>query len=326
MDATRWTVDVTGRAGDEHLSLLLGSPVAVMRATILLDVQDPRNPPENLRTAVPVKLGTLAHEQDGLLAYVVDDDFSRVRVVDPTVAGETILGSARSRFVDDSDVFYIYPGTPVSLLLFMVPQADVHATTGLLPQKPVGMLREWTAPALAQLSPAFRYGPVLRDPKKARLPVPSDVRGIWTWHHRPDPTSWANEELVTATADSVLGNDPMVVNEGWLSVTLIPDNLYRNTAVQVQLTHIRTRALRHGRQLLGVGGTNADGSHFLIPVEQAARLQESGRFAFFIEQPGAQRRDVHVITMKNGKKYLRTPHDKIAPNNLTALPEAPESW
>jgi hypothetical protein len=223
-------------------------------------------------------------------------------------------------------VFYIYPGTPVSLLLFMVPQADVHATTGLLPQKPVGMLREWTAPALAQLSPAFRYGPVLRDPKKARLPVPSDVRGIWTWHHRPDPTSWANEELVTATADSVLGNDPMVVNEGWLSVTLIPDNLYRNTAVQVQLTHIRTRALRHGRQLLGVGGTNADGSHFLIPVEQAARLQESGRFAFFIEQAGAQRRDVHVITMKNGKKYLRTPHDKIAPNNLTALPEAPESW
>ncbi len=122
----------------------------------------------------------------------------------------------------------------------------------------------------------------------------------------------------------MLGNAPMAVNEGWLSVALIPDNLYRKTAVQLQLTHTRLR--RHGTHLLGVGGRNPDGSHFLIPVQQAARLQESGRFAFFIEQPGFERRDVYVVTMSNGTKYLRTPHDAVLQNNLMALPEAPQGW
>ncbi|MEO3779500.1 hypothetical protein ABGB16_22195 [Micromonospora sp. B11E3] len=34
LDTTRWTVDLTGRSGDEHLALLLGRPVAVVRAYV----------------------------------------------------------------------------------------------------------------------------------------------------------------------------------------------------------------------------------------------------------------------------------------------------
>lgn len=317
MDVTRWSVDTTGRAGDEHLALLLASPVAVLRATLLLDVQDPRDPEENRRTAVAVKLGTLAHQQDGLLAYTVADDLSRIRIVDPAVAD-----GISSSFVDTSDVFYAYPGTPVPLLLFVVPQADVHVTTGLLPQKAVGMLREWTATPLAKLSPALRYGPVLRDSKVTRMPVPADIRGTWTWHRRPSPDTWADAEVVPSTVDAILGDDPQVAGDGWLSVALIPDTTYTQTAVQVRISHIRTRGKDH---LIAVGGHNPDGTPFLLPVQQAARFAESGRFAFYVQQPGFDRREVYVVH-REGERYLRTTPDPHLENNLMHLPEAPKDW
>src|SRR5262249_51020315 len=80
LDTTRWTVDLTGRSGDERLALLLGHPVAVVRAVLKVEIQDPRKPPENQATSIPVKLGTLAHLQDGLLAYFVGDAFDRIHV------------------------------------------------------------------------------------------------------------------------------------------------------------------------------------------------------------------------------------------------------
>jgi hypothetical protein len=159
------------------------------------------------------------------------------------------------------------------------------------------------APALAKLSPALRFGPVLRDPKVAQVPVPSDVRGNWTWHHRPDPTSWTSEHR-------------------WLSVTLIPDTAYKQTAVQLRVTHVRREP---DHSLAAIGGTNPDGTPLLLPVPQAAGFLESGRFAFCVQEPGYQRRDLQVVH-REGSKYLRTPHDPYPQNNLSALPEAPADW
>jgi hypothetical protein len=322
IDTTRWTIDVAGQAGDEHLALLLGRPVAVMRATVLLDVQDPHDPPENRTISVPLKLGTLAHLQDGLLAYAVGDQISEVRVVDPLVAD---VGAITSPFVNAEPAFDVNPGVPVPLLLLMVPQSDIHATTGLLPQKVVGMLRDWTAPALAKISPALRYGPVLHDAKVVRLPVPADVRGTWTWHHLTDPMTWASDEVVAATSDAVIGQDPAIATEGWLSVALIPDNAYVETAVGVQVTHVRSRGST-GRQIIAVGGTNPDGTHFLIPTADAARLQESGRFVFFVQRDASQPPKYATVVTRRGSKFLWTPHDATTGNNLLSLPEAPADW
>jgi hypothetical protein len=253
---------------------------------------------------------------------VVGDDYARVHIVDPAVAD---VGAVDSPFIDISDVFYVQPGVPVPLVLFVVPQSDVHVTMGLVPQKKVGMLREWTSAALAKLSPASRYGPVLRDPKATRLPVPADVRGTWAWNRRADATTWVADEVVPATQDAVLPLDPALVSEGWLSVTLIPDTQYSNTAQRIEVTHIRSRRYKSGKQLLGIGGTNKDGSHFLIPVQDAARLQETGRFVFFVQDAGHGPTDTKVVTRK-GTKYLWTTHDRRQPNNLLSLPEAPADW
>ena len=324
IDTTRWTIDLTGRSGDEHLALLLGQPVAVLRATVKFEVEDPRMPPENAETAIQVRLGALAHRNDGLLAYIVDDDFTRVRLVDRAVT-EQIGGSdtapVDSAYIDATGVFEINPGRPVPLILLVMPGTDVHVTTGVVPRKRVGMLREWAAPALSRLSPALRYGPVLRDAATTRLPVASDIRGIWKWHRRPNPLGWESDEVVPATVDAVIGDAPALVSDGWLQVDFAPDTLYRTTAIPMQIRCVR----RYGGRIVAVGGTNPNGSRFLIPVAEAAALQESGRFAFFVQEPGAPRVDVRVVKRRSGRRYLRTMVDRWDPNNLARLRECPPS-
>jgi hypothetical protein len=326
LDTTAWSVDVTGRAGDEHLSLLLGHPVAVIRALIKLDVQDPREPPANDTTAVPVKLGTLAHQQDGLLAYFVGDDFTRVFIVDPAVselATSIGHGTIDSPYVSQSGSFFVNPGIEVPLTLLMMPGSDVHVTTGLLPQKSVGLLREWTAPALTRLSPALRFGPVLRDGDATRLPISPDIRGNWLWHRREDQSTWATDAVVPATVNALLPDNPVSGSEGWLQVQLLPDNTYLQHAVQVEIKY----AQRSGSQVMALGGLNPDGSHFLLPAAQVIQLLESGRFAFVVDRvPGQPPVYTKIVHTARGLKYLRTTADSRSPNNIAKLPKPPANW
>jgi hypothetical protein len=70
-----------------------------------------------------------------------------------------------------------------------------------------------------------------------------------------------------------------------------------------------------------LGGTNADGTHFLIPVAEAIDFITTGRFAFYIEQSGTTRTEIRVVRPKNGRPYLRTVADGSSPNNLDQMPE-----
>ena len=339
LDTTRWTVDLGGRSGDEHLSLLLGNPIAVVRAYLLIEVHDPRKPAENETTSVAVKLGTLGHLDDGLLGYVVADDYDRLMVVDPAVAQLAPglpTGSGPSSppgadpltnpYVDTSGVFYVNPGVPVTLTMLMTPGSDVHVTVGLLPQKAVGMVREWTAPALSRLSPALRRGPVLRDATTTRLPLPADIRAVWTWHRRPSPSEWAQDTVVASTVDATLPDEPALVSDGWLQATLLPDNEYPQEAIPVRVTSVRsTGKPGRSRQILALGGENADESQFLVAVQDAILLIDSGRFAFYVEEEPFPRVWLRIVRPRGGSPYLRSTADARSPNNLDNLPEAPVS-
>lgn len=332
IDTTQWTVDQTGKAGDEHLALLLGNPVAVLRARLTLDVDDELGADAVERTAVAVRLGSLAHLDDGLLAYYVGDDFSRVHVVDHSVAelalslpvdtdaptaGEDPLSNA---YVDDSGLLWVQPGQSVPLTLLVTPAADVSVTSGLLPQKTVGMRREWLAAALATLTPTLRFGPVLRDPKTTRLPLPTDVHGTWTWHRRPDPANWTRDSVVPATADALLEGTLPLLSEGWLRVTLIPEVTFPEGAVPIQVTCIDKPSEQAA--IRAIGGTNRDGRRWRLPIAQAVEMVESGRFRFFVDVQG-QRADIVVVVPPSGRKFLRTTFDTTTVNNLLSLPTCP---
>jgi hypothetical protein len=249
IDSTLWAVDPFGHTGDEHLSLLVGHPVAIMRARVRLEVKEPIHPETLATLAISLRLGALEHWQDGLLGYFVNDDYTRLYCADAAVAGfAREVGPGRGflqpaslvsdfyqtfsddlgvgvtqgsspvdhPYVDGSGVLTIRPNQEISLTLLVEPQTAVHATSGMLPRKDVGMRREWVAAALARLAPTFTFGPLLVDVKKIRMPVPTEIAGTWSWDHRADTTTWEEDPIVNATQDALLRPDPATGTEGWL--------------------------------------------------------------------------------------------------------------
>jgi hypothetical protein len=363
VDSTLWSVDPYAHAGDEHLSLLIGHPVVVMRAVVRVEVSEPVDLTDVNKSRVPVRLGALTHWQDGLLGYFVNDDYRTLYCADAAVAAfardvgpargflqpinlipnfyqnfsadlaspnqfsyqaatpaatrrsptgrlsqtsssqvatsgtlpvvtgisptsgaaaggdkVTITGSgftgvtavsfgstpaASFTFVSDAEVTVVSPagqgtvaitvttpagtspaqvavtagGTPVShpyvndtgvamippnqdvrLTLLVEPHCFVHATTGLTPRKEIGMRREWVGSALSKISPTFRFGPVLVDPQRIRMPVGNDIHGTWSWDHRSDITTWAEDKVTNTTGDALIPPDPAKAQEGWLQM------------------------------------------------------------------------------------------------------------
>jgi hypothetical protein len=250
IDSTLWSTDPFGHAGDEHTALLVGHPIVVLRATLRLDVDDPLDPDDIYTTPVPVRLGALAQWQDGLLTFYADDDMTRVNPAGPAAAalarpvgpGQGYLGPARQvgafhqsfaadlqpgsepatpvthPYVAEDATIMVWPGRPVALTVLVVPHAVVHATSGLLPRKDLGVRRQWVADGLARLAPTFRFGPVLVDPASVRMPVATDLSGNWTWNHRTDVSRWLDQPVTNATHNALMGTDVAVAEEGWLTL------------------------------------------------------------------------------------------------------------
>ena len=322
LDTTRSAVDATGAAGDTHVSLLLGRPVAVLRARLTLEVHDEAAAEVNAATSVGVRLGSLVHLDDGLLGYYAREDFFRLHAIDPAVVElarplpgreATDLGD----YVDPTGVVWVHPGQPVELALLVAPGAAVRVTTGLLPAKEIGVRREWLDAWLGRLTPTLRVGLVLRDPRTTRLPVPAGVRGTWTWHRRPGPGDWASDPVVPATGDALLPDSAPDLSEGWLRVRLAPEPEFLPLAVAFRITCIEQRS--PGARIAAVGGENPDGSRWTVRVGQAVRMMESGRFRFFVDVDG---RDAEVLVgvSATGRRYLRTEMDTTEVNNLLSLP------
>jgi hypothetical protein len=251
IDSTMWSVDPFGHAGDEHMALLLGHPVCVIRAEVRLDVVDPVTTPDGTVTAVPLRLGDLTQWQDGLLGYFVDDDYTVLHVADAAAPGmarelgpgqgflkqinlvpsyyqsfadDLPAGATKGTtpvthpYVDTTGQVLIRPNQTVNLTLLVEPLTSVHATLGLVPRKEIGLRREWVQAGLAQIAPTFRFGPVLLDPQHIRMPLAIDLNGTWVWDYRSDAASWTEDPTTNATDDALLPPDPPNAIEGWLKL------------------------------------------------------------------------------------------------------------
>lgn len=248
LDAVRGTVDRKGD-GDEFLALLLGTPIAVVRAKLSLEAEPTAE--ELVRAAVigrggsnvsmpaapaapawpgglKTRLGVLDQLDDGLLGYFLDDDGN----VQTPVSGDAVIASpglgvnqAVSSLpgVKAGAMLETAPGVTRNVTLLMTPGAGVHVTAGLLPQKRLDLTREWVKAGLERLAPTFSFGPLLVDPLQLRLPVPGAERFEWEWVSRTRLPSgvdgWQEANVTRADDSAVLPSAPVLVQDGWLKLT-----------------------------------------------------------------------------------------------------------
>jgi hypothetical protein len=254
VDTTLWTVDPIAGAGTSAVGGIVGRPVAVVAATLLLDVADDLDQLELdaaqraereaayrdlVRHEFAARLGELTRTDDGLLGYFVDGDFTRFHLVDRAVAdlareagrgrghfgpwGETPdmppVDPIRHPYLHVEDEVKLRPGVPRLLTLLMMPGAAVHVTSGIVPRQKVRLARAWFAPGLERLSPSVRVGPVLIDPGDVRLPLVAALGDRQTLTTREGPLGWRDDPIFAATQSAVLPDRTSTLREGWIRVT-----------------------------------------------------------------------------------------------------------
>jgi hypothetical protein len=257
VDTTLWTVDTVAAAGSAGLAAIVGSPVAVVRAVLELDVAEDLDAltldaegraeratryADLTRVGVTVRLGEITRPDDGLLAWFLDDDFGHARLVDRVVA-ELAREAGRGRghlvawgqtpqdppveaithpYVVADDEVELRLGVPRMVTLLMAPGAAVHVTSGITPRSATRLQRSWFADGLDRLVPSVRVGPVLVDPGDVRLPLVAALGEQQTLTTREGPLGWRDDAILAASSSALLPDRATVLREGWVRVTPSP--------------------------------------------------------------------------------------------------------
>ena len=255
IDSTLWTVDPLGREGNEHLSVLVGRPLAVVRASLRLETKELETQGDLSSTAFDVRLGELTRLGDGLVGYFINDDYSQFYPIHEEIANQTrpsrphhgYLGAIQTTqgfyssyaetstaepvkhpYINEAPVIKVRPVAPgkvdpasksVMLTLVLDPRGGVHATSGILPRKKIELLREHVATALENMSVTFRVGPILSNPETIRMPLPAEIQGNWSWVRKTGLTVWDESPIVAAVPEPKLSHTPSEIQEGWLKLS-----------------------------------------------------------------------------------------------------------
>jgi len=257
IDSTLWTTEPLGKRGD-HLSVLIGRPIAVVRARLLLEMgeakatrqfwEDNALPGDSsmLDNAVfPVRLGHVDQRDDGTLGYFApgpagsgpDIVYRSFLAVQPNLDLQQAV-SAQDRYVQAGNAhgdLRLRLGEPLDVTLLLDPRGSVHARCGILPTKAIQLPARYVTDALQAMNVSFRVGPLLNEIQGIRMPLPVNVAGSWSWIARtgvnlsdplhdpleiiPDPNATDAPGIAPASQQARLTGEPIHIREGYLKLS-----------------------------------------------------------------------------------------------------------
>ena len=82
----------------------------------------------------------------------------------------------------------------------------------------------------------------------------------------------------------------------------------------------KSSRMDHYDRITHIGGLNEQGQRWFLTQAEAIMGIENGKWQFHIRFGG---RDIPIVVAvsSDGHKYLKTPADRLHPNNLLTLPE-----
>jgi hypothetical protein len=222
IEEASWALAPSG-PGAAQLATLIGFPVAVVRAQLLLELAG--NPATSqlwpatgqdddggiTQASFPVELGSSALDDDGLVGYFPDSE--PVQLSSP-------YGPSASGYITASPVT-VTIGQPVAMTMLLHPQGLVHAFTGLLPPVSAALPAAFQAAPMSAMEITFRSGPLLSPPTALTAPIPAFGGGDWAWlQYDATPAPAQPRPLRPADASAQLIDVPPTLRDGWLRLTL----------------------------------------------------------------------------------------------------------
>ena len=239
---------------DAGTALLLGRPVAVVQASLLLQLQGVAALDETLNTfaseeptyastdgglshvSFPAVVGDIAQLDDGLVGYFkqapggagydLSTFFSAAAnaqaksgVVQPSATNLLLSPNA----ADEGGMSPITTAAQ-KLLILMDPRAGIHLSTGILPTQYIEIPPAHYADILSDLEATFLTAPVLRPAPGLALPVAHEAGFTWSWVEELIDGGGAHRwhaapDIGPALAGAVWAYSPQQVTEGWLRLS-----------------------------------------------------------------------------------------------------------
>ena len=232
LDVAAQNIVTTDASYNQALSLLVGRPLAFIRASLEYELDGPARftstldatlssppqpPPITLMT-FPIGLGNPDQTEDGLIGYFADADFSAFNVVvsEFSSPGDPWLQPAGA----NGNWLNLRFGEPPAVVSMLSdPRLPVHAITNILPVESVQVPPSDVTAALRRMNVAFRVNTILTDqpaPGVVAMPLPT-TQGTWSWVETPDgiPQSWA---VAPVNPNALLSGQPPVLRRGFLEL------------------------------------------------------------------------------------------------------------
>jgi hypothetical protein len=238
VDLLRRRDEASDLPADQGLqSLLTGRPLALVRASLRLELDGPPlrdetaipsgEAPAYLSVKFPVRLGDRRLGPDGLVGYFVDDGTD-------TAYHHLRLGADEDSYQKDEAHRYFHDQrdlevqcdpsvAPIKLTLLLDPQPGVHIVSGILPANRVRLPQPLVAATLSDLEMPFLVAPFLgervTDPgAPRRMPLPTTGDKEWTWKFFDDAREEPQEVDVRVDPEAAPSLFvTMGLHEGWLN-------------------------------------------------------------------------------------------------------------
>lgn len=234
IDETLGSVDPLGFQDDQSLAVLTGRPLALVNATINLEIQGlpafsqswkdlgKYNTYGFEKVEFPARLGDISQICDGLMGYFVKNggDTYNTFHVTPGVKEKSI--SSGYVVYDHSIKLNAVPdGAPVSLTFILDPRAGIHVTTGILPVMYKEISPDYVSGVLDNMSVTFSVNPIMNTLSQIGMPIPAiDSLHQWSWVYHLDKNTWSETaEILTVSQNAAFQPEGEEVSEGWLKLT-----------------------------------------------------------------------------------------------------------
>lgn len=240
LDTALEQIDPENFAHHQGLALLMGRPIALVRATMGLEIkglpavnqdwnifrQDLERPgrEHDQFTAVqfPIRLGEHHQLNDGLVGYWLEkqaNEDGNDYLQDTFFTWQKQPGVS-PLIQDQTNLLLSLNGPPRQITMLMDPRAVVHATSAILPTKAIAIPPAYYDQVLKKMEVFFLSTPILSPAGQINLPLPAEPGYSWSWLSKENGTTWfETSHIGPVSAQATFTNQPQII-EGWLKLKI----------------------------------------------------------------------------------------------------------